>query len=91
VCAQSPSCDPKKFILAKEFDLPADAAKRVDAVLERLKAEPETDGRQPAKNQPCGRLGVAIEDHGVKHSWRRVCSWEPDFAQLESLLKAGLP
>jgi hypothetical protein len=91
VCAQSPSCDPKKFILAKEFDLSADAAKRVDAVLDRLKVEPESDGRQPAQNQPCGRLGVAIDDHGVKHSWRRACSWGADFAQLEILLKAGLP
>jgi hypothetical protein len=91
VCAQSPSCDPKKFILAKEFDLPADAAKRVDTVLERLKGQPETDGRQPGPNQPCGRLAVAIDDHGVKRSYRRACSWGADFAQLEILLKAGLP
>jgi hypothetical protein len=91
VCAQSPSCDPKKFLLAKEFDLPADAAKRVDAVLERLKAQPETDGQQTSPNHPCGRLAVAIDDHGVKRSYRRICSWEPDFAQLEILLKAGLP
>ena len=90
VCAQSPSCDPKKFVLAKEFDLPVDAAKRVDAVLERLKAQPETDG-QPPSNKPCGRLGVAIDDHGAKRSYRRTCIWEPDFAQLETLLKAGLP
>jgi hypothetical protein len=91
VCAQSPSCDPKKFILAKEFDLKADAVKQVDAAIERLKAQPETDGRKPAPNQPCGRLAVAVDDHGVKHSWRRACSWEADFAQLETLLKAGLP
>jgi len=91
VCAQSPSCDPKKFILAKEFDLSADAAKRVDAALEGLKGQPETDGRQPARNQPCGRLAMAIDDHGVKRSWRRTCSWGADFAQLEILLKAGLP
>lgn len=91
VCAQSPSCDPKKFILAKEFDLPADTAKRLDAVLESLKAQPEADGQPPAPNQPCGRLAVAIDDHGVKRSFRRICSWGPDFAQLETLLKAGLP
>lgn len=91
VCAQSPSCDPKKFILAKEFDLPADAAKRVDAAIERLKTQPETDGQAPAPNQPCGRLAVAVDDHGVKRSYRRICSWGPDFAQLEILLKAGLP
>ena len=91
VCAQSPSCDPKKFILAKEFDLPADAAKRVDAAIGRLETEPETDGRQPAPNQPCGRLGVAVDDHGVKRSYRRTCSWGQDFAELEILLKAGLP
>ena len=90
VCAQSPTCDPKKFILAKEFDLPPDAAKRVDAVLERLKAQPETDG-QPPSNKPCGRLGVAVDDHGAKRSYRRTCTWEPDFAELEILLKAGLP
>jgi hypothetical protein len=91
VCAQSPSCDPKKFILAKEFDLKADDAKRVDAAIERLKAQPETDGRQPGPNQPCGRLAVAVDDHGAKRNWRRACSWDADFAQLEILLKAGLP
>ena len=90
VCAQSLSCDPKKFVLAKEFDLTADAAKRVDAVLESLKAQPESDG-QPPSNKPCGRLAVAVDDHGAKRSYRRTCTWEPDFAQLETLLKAGLP
>lgn len=91
VCAQSPSCDPRKFILAKEFDLSPEAAKGVDAAIGRLKAQPETDGQSPAQNQPCGRLAVAIDDHGARRSYRRTCSWGPDFAQLESLLKAGLP
>ena len=91
VCAQSPSCDPKKFILAKEFDLSADGSRRVDAVLERLKVEPDADGQAPAAGQVCGRLGVAINDRGFNHNFRRVCTWGPDFRELETLLKAGLP
>jgi hypothetical protein len=91
VCAQSARCDPKKFILAKEFDLSAESAKRVEAVLVRLKAEPEADGQSPAPNQPCGRMAVAVDDHGVKRNWRRTCSWGPAFSELETLLKAGLP
>jgi hypothetical protein len=91
VCAQSPSCDPNKFILAKAFDLKPDAARRVDAVIERIKAEPETDGQAPAPNQPCAKLAVAIDDHGSKRTWRRTCAWGAEFSELETLLKAGLP
>jgi hypothetical protein len=91
VCAQSPSCDPNKFILAKEFDLKPAAAKQVDAVIERIKAQPETDGQAPAPNQACRKLAVAIDEHGSKRTWRRTCAWGADFTQLETLLKAGLP
>jgi len=87
VCAQSPACDPKHFVLAKEFDLPADAAKRIDATLERLKAQPEPELSTDAK---CG-VAVSINDRGFKRAWRRACAAGPDVAQLEVLLKAGLP
>jgi hypothetical protein len=90
VCAQSPACDPKHFLLAKEFDLPADAAKRVDATLERLKSLPEPQEASGALDPACG-LAVAINDRGVKRAWRRACAAGPDVAQLETLLKAGLP
>jgi hypothetical protein len=90
VCAQSPACDPKHFLLAKEFDLPADAARRVDAALERLKALPEPDGAAAPPDPACG-VALAINDRGVKHSWRNACAAGPDVAQLETLLKAGLP
>jgi hypothetical protein len=87
VCAQSPACDPKHFLLAKEFDLPADAARRVDAVLERLRAQPEPEASTDAT---CG-VAVAINDRGFKRAWRRACAAGPDVGQLEILLKAGLP
>jgi hypothetical protein len=87
VCAQSPACDAKHFLLAKEFDLPADAARRVDAALERLKAQPEAAASSDAA---CG-LALAIDDRGVKRAWRRACAAGPDVGQLETLLKAGLP
>jgi hypothetical protein len=87
VCAQSPACDPKHFLLAKEFDLPADAARRVDAVLERLKAEPEPEA---SHDTTCG-LALAVDDRGFKRAWRRACAAGPDVGQLETLLKAGLP
>lgn len=91
VCAQSPGCDPKKFMLTKEFDLSADAAKRVDAVLERLKTKPEADSRPASATQACGHLAVAIDDRGFKRAFRRACSEDKDLGELETLLKAGLP
>lgn len=87
VCAQSPACDPKHFLLAKEFDLPADAARRVDATLERLKAQPAPAA---SSDTTCG-LAVAVDDRGFQRAWRRACAAGPDVAQLETLLKAGLP
>jgi len=87
VCAQSPACDPKHFLLAKEFDLPPAAARRVDATLERLKAEPEPEA---SKDTTCG-LAVAVNDRGFKRAWRRACAAGPDVGQLETLLKGGLP
>jgi hypothetical protein len=91
VCAQSPACDPKHFVLAKEFDLSADAARRVDAVLGRLKAQPEADGPPPSPTMICGHLAVAIDDRGFKRDYRRACAWGPDLGELETVLKAGLP
>jgi hypothetical protein len=87
VCAQSPACDPKHFLLAKEFELPADAARRVDATLERLRAQPEPE---VSTDTTCG-LAVSVNDRGFKRAWRRACAAGPDVAQLEALLKAGLP
>jgi hypothetical protein len=87
VCAQSPTCDPKHFLLAKEFELPADAARRVDAVLERLRAQPEPEA---STDKTCG-VAVAVNDRGFKRAWRRACAAGPDVGQLEILLKAGLP
>jgi hypothetical protein len=90
VCAQSPACDPKHFLLAKEFDLPADAARRVDAALDRLKGQPEPDAASASTDPACG-LAVAINDRGFRRAWRSACAAGPDVAQLETLLKAGLP
>ncbi|MGZ3273657.1 MAG: hypothetical protein ACXU82_08035 [Caulobacteraceae bacterium] len=90
VCAQSPGCDPKKFMLVKEFDLPAEAARRVEAMLERLKAQPES-APAAAANPACGQLAVAIDDRGFKHGYRRACAGDQDLTELETLLKAGLP
>jgi hypothetical protein len=94
VCAQSPACDPSHFLLARDFALSADAARRLDAVLDRLRAEPGADGEAgggtSAPAAACGRLAVAIDDRGFKRAWRRTCAGG-DLAELEGLLKAGLP
>jgi len=90
VCGQSTRCDPKKFMLVKEFDLSADAAGRVEAALERLKAQPEP-APATAANPACGQLAVAIDDRGFKRSYRRPCGGGQDLTALETLLKAGLP
>jgi hypothetical protein len=92
VCGQSPRCDQKKFMLVKEFDLPVDAAGRVEAALERLKAQPEPEpASAPAPNPACGQLAVAIDDRGFRRSFRRRCGGGQDLTDLETLLKAGLP
>lgn len=91
VCAQSPACDPHHFLLAKDFDLNADAARRVDAALDRLRAGPDATGEPSAPGAgPCGRLAVAIDDRGFKRDYRRACGGD-DLEDLERLLKAGLP
>lgn len=90
VCAQSPGCDPKKFMLVKDFDLSADAAGRVDALLDHLRAQPDADG-EPGSNPACGQLAVAIDDRGLKRDYRRACVRGKDLPELVSLLKAGLP
>jgi hypothetical protein len=89
VCAQSPGCDPKKFMLVKEFDLAPDVAGRVDGVLDRLRAQP--DAQPPAPSPACGQLAVAVDDRGFKRRFRRACVPDKDLGELESLLKAGLP
>jgi hypothetical protein len=91
VCAQSPGCDPKKFMLAKEFDLSAEAARRVDVVLDRLRAQPEPEGSPLAANPACAHMAVAIDDRGFKRAYRRACAENKDLGELETLLKAGLP
>jgi hypothetical protein len=91
VCAQSPTCDPRRFLFAKEFDLSPDAAKRLEALLDRLKAEPDAGAQASGAGQACGRLAVAIDDRGFKRDYRRACSWGGDLGELETLLKAGLP
>ena len=88
VCAQSPGCDPKRFFLAKEFDLKPDAAGHVDALLDRLRSVPDT-APQPL-SPACGQLAVAVDDRGFKRRFR-ACSGAADLSELESLLKAGLP
>lgn len=89
-CASSPACDQKHFVLAKAFDLPADAASRLDAVLDRLEAQPEA-GDPSAQPNTCGRMTLAIKDRGFRREYRRTCSLEKDLRELEALLKAGLP
>jgi len=90
VCGQSPACDPKRFMLAKAFDLPPEAARQLDAALARVVAEPEPD---PWTGPPtaCGRLAVNIDDRGVKRSYRRVCQWSKAFGELEAVMKPSLP
>jgi hypothetical protein len=88
VCAQSPACDPKRFLLAREFDLKPDAAGRVDTLLDRLRGLPEADA--PPLSPACGQLAVAVDDRGFKRRFR-ACSGAGDLSELESLLKAGLP
>ena len=91
VCAQSPACDPKHFILAKDFALSPEAAGRLDAVLDRLKAQTESDAQAAPPNPACGQLAVAIDDRGFQRRYRRACAWGKDLGELESVLKAGLP
>ena len=91
VCAQSPICDKQHFVVAKEFDLAPDAARRLDAALAIVEAEPEAAPPQTAPPIACGRLGVNIDDRGVKRSYRRVCDWAKAFGDMEKLMKAGLP
>ena len=91
VCAQSPACDRQHFVLAKEFDLSPDAARRLDTALTRVEAEPEAAEPQTATPIACGRLAVNIDDRGVKRSYRRVCAWAKTFGEMERVMKAGLP
>lgn len=91
VCAQSPRCDPKHFVLSKDFDLSADAAGRLDAMLARVEAEPEDSPPPSGSLAACGRLAVNIDDRGVKRRYRRACTWSKDLSELEILMKAGLP
>jgi hypothetical protein len=91
VCAQSPGCDPKRFVLAKDFALTADADKRLDAVLGRLKAEPDAETPATAPNMTCPHLAVAIDDRGFKRRYTRGCDKGADLGELEALLKGGLP
>jgi hypothetical protein len=91
VCAQSPGCDPKRFVLAKDFALSAEAARRLDAVLVRLKAEPDTEVPVATPNMACPHLAVAIDDGGFKRRYNRACDKGADLAELETLLKGGLP
>ncbi|MEI9889354.1 MAG: hypothetical protein WDN45_00750 [Caulobacteraceae bacterium] len=90
VCAQSAACDPKRFILAREFALSADAARRLDAALERLRGQPEAES-PPQPATACRRIAVSIDDRGFKRGYRRACEPSADLAELETLLKAGLP
>ena len=78
-------------MLVKNFDLSADAAGRVEAMLERLKAQPETAAAPRAELPLCGQLAVAIDDRGFKHSYRRPCGGGQELTELETVLKAGLP
>jgi hypothetical protein len=90
-CASSPACDQKRFMLAKEFDLPADRAAQVDAVLDGLRAQPDLADPPVPPNMICGHLSVAIKDRGFQHEYRRSCTVEKSFTELEGLLRLGLP
>jgi hypothetical protein len=85
-CAQSPHCSDNADHRALDYDLSADATRRVDAILADLKSGGAPGGTDPSPTMMCGNLTVTIDYQGFKRDYVRSCSWGRTLGDLETLL-----